>query len=381
MASSKTSKASSAESILKHCLRKLGLTVAYRQGTLSNEQLTRLLEEVRQYGRAWLRHEAEEFVRDWVSADNESRSGLDSTSRDSIYCESRNQSDVESSVERSVQWATKTDRFIHSVKRFFARAKQFVRELILSATMALSGPAPLTGEELEDADREAWKQDMFFDNFYHEIITPPQKIVTDIVDTTSQVITVEPAPITPGQFIARAESYGNSAWQAAQRINRGQAMLHGIFKAERRILGHPKTEHCDDCPPLAALGWQPIGTLPAIGESECGHLCLCHFEYTTEELYDVMPEGSPVRPEDAETNSGHVPISPDDYSLMPEGSPVRPKDYDAKEYKPGEHTGKIVPTYIQGKAKPPKIDKPPKQVPPIVTPEGDVVTYQYEESE
>ena len=40
----------------------LGFTKAYRQGTLSNEQHIRLLEEVRQYGRAWLRHEASEFI-------------------------------------------------------------------------------------------------------------------------------------------------------------------------------------------------------------------------------------------------------------------------------------------------------------------------------
>ena len=59
----KTSKAGSAEAILRQCLRNLGYTVAYRQGTLSNEQLAGLMEEVRQYGRAWLRHEATGFVR------------------------------------------------------------------------------------------------------------------------------------------------------------------------------------------------------------------------------------------------------------------------------------------------------------------------------
>jgi hypothetical protein len=42
-------------------------------------------------------------------------------------------------------------------------------------------------------------------------------------------------------------------------------------------MGH--ADHCDDCPPLAAQGWQPLGTLPDIGDTECGGQCHCHFEY------------------------------------------------------------------------------------------------------
>src|SRR5208283_2136290 len=58
----RTSKASSAESILRHCLRALGFTKRWKQGKLTNRQVLKLLKEVRQYGRAWLRHEANEFV-------------------------------------------------------------------------------------------------------------------------------------------------------------------------------------------------------------------------------------------------------------------------------------------------------------------------------
>jgi len=48
---------------------------------------------------------------------------------------------------------------------------------------------------------------------------------------------------------------------------------------ERRIL-EPGADHCGDCPDLAAMGWQPIGTLPEPGVgTECGHRCRCSKEY------------------------------------------------------------------------------------------------------
>ena len=172
--------------------------------------------------------------------------------------------------------------FRHAVGRFFRRAKQFVRELILAATLALSGPAPLTGEELTGADIEAQKQEQFFDRFHQEMVQPREKPVITPVSEITHFIDVLPAPITPGQFVARAESYADSAWQAAQRINHQQARSNPYLEFERRILGNPKTEHCEDCPPLAELGWRPIGTLPVIGDTECGSRCLCHFRYSEE---------------------------------------------------------------------------------------------------
>lgn len=57
----KTHKASSAESILKHVLRQRGWTKLYRLAELTGKQLLSLLDDVRQYGRMWLRHEAESF--------------------------------------------------------------------------------------------------------------------------------------------------------------------------------------------------------------------------------------------------------------------------------------------------------------------------------
>src|SRR5208283_43254 len=278
----RTTKASSAEAILRLCLRSLGFTEAYRQGALSNEQIVNLLDEVRQYGRAWLRHEAEEFTRSYSVSRNDGRSVLDGGFSGTTGFVG---------IDRKAMWIDGPGGYLiqqdagfrHSIGRFFERSKQFVRELILSATMALSGPAPLTGEELAGVDREAQKQEQFLATFHTTMIVPQQKPFSTPVDTTSQIIVLEPAPITPGQFVARAESYADSAWQASQRIDRGQAISQATFKFERRVLGMPKTEHCSDCPPLAAMGWQAIGSLPSVGDSECGPLCLCHFRYSTGE--------------------------------------------------------------------------------------------------
>lgn len=281
MSSRRIAKASSAESILRHCLKQLGFTRRWREGRLTNRQVLKLLEEVRLYGRAWLRHEAEEFVRYHLDSGRKTAS------------QSERSSEALAGVSRAT-WVEGPGGYLieqdagvkHALGRFFRRAKNFVRELILSATMALSGPTPLTGEELAGADREAQKQEQYFDKFHEEVMVKPPRPRPEEPETpadlTSQVIIVEPPPMTLGQFVARAESYADSAWQGAQRINRGMASKNPYLKFERLVLGDPKTAHCSECPPDAERKWLPIGTLRPIGSRECRQNCLCHFRYCEE---------------------------------------------------------------------------------------------------
>lgn len=275
MSPGRTHKASSAEAILRHCLRSLGLTRRWREGRLTRRQARMLLDQVRQYARAWLRHEAEAFLAPHVP------------------------------TGRGIRWEEAPGGFLHAVdtgfvagaRRFFARAKQFVRESILAATMSLLGPAPLTGEELDAAEREAVRQEQWFDRFRDEALTPG------------------PA-MTPAQFVARAEKYGDSAWQAAQRVNHDTATKRGVAIMARRVLGHPKTEHCSDCPPLAAKGWQPIGTLPRIGDTECGPLCLCHFEFLDKDGNRFLQgKAGPAAAPDT------IDVEPDDGGVYPVAEP------------------------------------------------------------
>lgn len=79
--------------------------------------------------------------------------------------------------------------------------------------------------------------------------------------------------------IGRAGQYSFAARVTATQSERQFVVNESDGEAyERRVLG--AAEHCADCLEYAALGWQPTGTLPPLGDSRCGHSCLCHFEYT-----------------------------------------------------------------------------------------------------
>jgi hypothetical protein len=229
----------------------------------------RLLEDIRQYGRAWLRHEAEVFF---------GRYGItgEASSGDAIH-------------------------ILSPLERWFDRMRQFTRELNVAGSEALLGRT-LDAQEAEHADRIADVQDGYFDNFQRELIANPPR---ELAEPTNQVPGSVPGktPMSPAQVGARAAQYANAAWQGAQRIQRTSTQRNGNTRWERRVLGHPKTEHCLDCPPLAGRGWVPVGTLPAIGDTECGGSCLCHFEYSDEA---AIPTGKAPAPSET------VPINTDD---------------------------------------------------------------------
>ncbi len=283
----KTHKASSAEAILRHCLRQRGWSRQWRDGELTGKQSLSLLEDIRQYGRAWLRHEAEAFF-DHYGVDDESRNwrddheykderGLGENERDTTDYVSNMVVEHDANGEGSRQVSRGIAfRATSAVSRFFDRAKQFARELIFSGYMAMKGPQAIAADEGAMLENQARIQAQFLDKFEQEVRANPP---IEIADLQSETIIVGPAPMTPGQFVARAEQYGNSVWQSTVNGDRAATVRAAVMLEERRVLGRPKTEHCHDCPPLAALGWQPLGTLPALGDTECGNLCLCHFEF------------------------------------------------------------------------------------------------------
>lgn len=79
-----------------------------------------------------------------------------------------------------------------------------------------------------------------------------------------------------GRANIRAQLYGDASRSTYEQNRRAVASVNG-YTQERRIL-HAK-ESCTDCLEYAARGWQPIGTLPRIGESVCRTNCKCTFEY------------------------------------------------------------------------------------------------------
>lgn len=355
-AKSKTHKASSAEAILQHVLRQRGWSKAWTEGRLTGRQHLQLLEDVRQYGRAWLRHEAEAFFGRYgdvergisdssqvlgspdvgknigrgssddrlggcaagaslgtgLSADDSrSMGGIQGGTR----CPGKEGLDEQPAIEPLAlprEWAIPQpaqaireggdrgidhvsdepgDRGVHSegidlsrsidpsilpaLQRWRDRNIGFIQELMVAAAMSQEGPklSDETNRFVADLTRV---QREYLDQFYRDIANRTPLEIKNILGPEVPGF----HPYSKAQVVARAEQYGNAAWQGGQKVLRRRKKASGGARWERRILGHPKTEHCNDCPPLAKLGWQPIGTLPDIGDTECGGRCYCHFEYS-----------------------------------------------------------------------------------------------------
>ncbi len=298
----RTHKASSAEAILRHVLRQRGWTKLYGEDGLTGRQHLNLLDDVRQYSRLYLRHEAESFfdrygVEDGDNAESRSgdryngivRSGNEITSDDLRLAGSL-------SVNRGL-----ASRATGALSRFFDRAKGFIREVIVAGSMALKGDEPLSAAEQAAIEFRTRQQHAYLDNFQREVTLNPPR---EIADLSSLTVIVTPEPMTAPQFIARLESYGDAVWQSGQDSNRSHAKAAG-YGEERRVLGDAL--HCEDCPPLAALGWQPIGTLPMIGDTECGGHCHCHFEYRGVSQKATPVPNKRLRPPQAKTSEPPAP--------------------------------------------------------------------------
>lgn len=81
-----------------------------------------------------------------------------------------------------------------------------------------------------------------------------------------------------GRLIARARMYGQGARMSYEAVRARDDRNRGMTE-ERDILAG--SDHCTLCPDLAAQGWVPIGTLPAIGTRPCGVNDRCRIERRT----------------------------------------------------------------------------------------------------
>jgi hypothetical protein len=80
-----------------------------------------------------------------------------------------------------------------------------------------------------------------------------------------------------GAFLNRARMYALGASGGYEAARRRDAQAAG-FTQERRVLA-AGAAHCGPCKGHAGRGWQPIGSLPGIGEEcDCLTACRCRFE-------------------------------------------------------------------------------------------------------
>lgn len=80
-----------------------------------------------------------------------------------------------------------------------------------------------------------------------------------------------------GSALRRARMYAEAARSSFEQMRRRNEMLNNGKTEERGKLG--SADHCSSCLERAAMGWQPIGTLPPIGQSLCLTKCHCTFEF------------------------------------------------------------------------------------------------------
>ncbi|MCI0390319.1 MAG: hypothetical protein MOB07_16335 [Acidobacteria bacterium] len=100
-----------------------------------------------------------------------------------------------------------------------------------------------------------------------------------------------------GRLRARAKLYAQSVLLGYESQVRARERLAGS-KEERRVLS--AVEHCVDCVEFARRGWQPIGSLPQIGDSICKSNCHCRFEYRGQ---GMLPETQPEKPKPTEPSA------------------------------------------------------------------------------
>lgn len=176
------------------------------------------------------------------------------------------------------------------ISRWRARMAKGVRSLMLAASVAL-GANKADAQDRNAVSSAVAVQVGYLDKFANEIRTgvqPPN-----------------------GTLVSRSALYADAAWGVAEGVIRQRASRDGAT-FEKRVLAE-ESVHCEECPALAALGWQPIGTLPPIGSTPCMALCRCRFEFA---------EGNPLEDIKMSKDSGESSAADSDDATVPTDSVV-----------------------------------------------------------
>jgi hypothetical protein len=106
----------------------------------------------------------------------------------------------------------------------------------------------------------------------------------DYLGKFADEIAANPATwLTGNRLNARADLYGQVGYTALEDDLQREKLKSG-YTEEINVLD-PGAEHCSDtkgrmgCEEVTAKGWQPIGTLPLIGDRACWQNCRCLMKY------------------------------------------------------------------------------------------------------
>jgi hypothetical protein len=233
-----------AKRILAAALKSTGLRTKFAAGTLTPSERRLILHAVVQVGKERLKAEGQRLAKRLERAAESDPDGLGFSSLSLVLFTSRR-----SAV---TSWA--------------ARVGKYLRELFVAGSLALLGPANLTQLNLVSLAAAHAAQLTYLADFKAEILDGSQPV--------------------DGTLSARAAMYASAAWGVAQGIGREHAIASG-HTHERRV--HQGSDApCPGCEEQRDRGWQPIGTLKAIGDSPCRTNCHCHYEYMNDN--EIMSE-------------------------------------------------------------------------------------------
>ena len=147
-----------------------------------------------------------------------------------------------------------------SIQQWQAGMRDIVKaELRTAMILAKGGEEFVTQADWGFVGSQVKKQYEYLDKFTADIFANPLKYST-------------------GQLNARAKLYSQIGYDALAEDLARESLKAG-FTEERRVLGPVKTEHRPGCVDLRDKGWQPIGSLPPIGDAACYSNCRCTFQY------------------------------------------------------------------------------------------------------
>jgi hypothetical protein len=149
-----------------------------------------------------------------------------------------------------------------------AMAQAIKRGHVAAAAVAAGGKANLTPTDLGSIGNRLKSEYKYLDRFVRGVDDPSGY----------------------GNAAARAAMYGR-AILATYEDTRRRAMRANGATLERRVLG--PAQHCDPCVSYAAMGWQPAGSLPGVGEAcDCHSNCHCSFSFSGEaDVAEPVPPG------------------------------------------------------------------------------------------
>lgn len=137
-----------------------------------------------------------------------------------------------------------------------AMAQEIKVSHLASASAAKGGWAQMSQSDYGFTGSKIKAQYQYLNNFAKDIASGKQKL--------------------NGAFLRRGRMYNDAARGTYEDMVKREAVKAG--NNEERRIRHAK-DSCMDCIAADSAGWQPIGTLPRIGDSACRTNCRCTFEY------------------------------------------------------------------------------------------------------